>query len=111
MKDDAPLWRPNAEAVAAAPITHFAAEAARVAKRSLPTFRALHAWSVEDPARFWSLVWDLTGVVGEKGPRALVDGERMPGARYFPDARLNFAENLMRRGDAGEAIVFRDERG
>ena len=49
---------------------------------------------------FWSLIWDYCGVVGDKGERVLVDGDRMPGARFFPDARLNFAENLLRRKGA-----------
>ncbi len=47
-------------------------------------------------AAFWDLVWDFCGVIGDKGERALVDGDKMPGARFFPDARLNFAENLLR---------------
>ncbi len=69
MKDDGPLWRPDAEAAAAAPMMHFAAEASRVAKRPLPTFRALHAWSVEDPAAFL-------------GPRLGLDGgDRRQGRR------------------------------
>jgi acetoacetyl-CoA synthetase len=50
-------------------------------------------------------------VASRKGSTVLVDGDKMPGARWFPDARLNFAENLMRRGDRGDAFVFWDESG
>jgi acetoacetyl-CoA synthetase len=52
------------------------------------------------------------GVIGTRGERTLVDGDRMPGAQWFPDARLNFAENLLARrpaDDAGDALVFRGE--
>jgi acetoacetyl-CoA synthetase len=111
MSTDQPLWRPSPERVADLPITLFAAEAARRSGRPMPDYAALHAWSVDDSAAFWDLVWDFTGVVGEKGTRRLVDGDRMPGARFFPDAKLNFAENLLRRSDDGEAIVFRGEDG
>jgi acetoacetyl-CoA synthetase len=108
---DQPLWRPTPEEVAAQPLTRFADEAGRRAGRSLADYRALHAWSIEDRAGFWDLVWDFCGVIGDKGGRPLIDGDAMPGARFFPDARLNFAENLLRRADAGEAIVFRGEDG
>ena len=63
----------------------------------------------------FALHWDFFGVVGEKGARVLLDGDRMPGARFFPDARLNFAENLLTGGagrdGASDALVFRGEQG
>jgi len=111
MSPEEPLWRPSPETVADLPLTRFAAEAARRAGRPLAGYAALHAWSVEDRGAFWDLVWDFTGVIGDKGERRLIDGDRMPGARFFPDARLNFAENLLCRNGDGEAIVFRGEEG
>jgi acetoacetyl-CoA synthetase len=111
MTDDAPLWRPSAEEIADAAITAFTAEAGRRSGHTFGDYAALHAWSIEDRPAFWDLVWDFCGVIGEKGERRLVDGDRMPGARFFPDARLNYAENLLRRNDDGEAIVFRGEDG
>jgi acetoacetyl-CoA synthetase len=64
------------------------------------------------PAAFWEAWFEEAGVIAERaaGP-VLVDGDRMPGARWFPDARLNFAENLLRRRDVSPAIVFTNERG
>ena len=81
---------------------------ARRPRRS-PSYADLHRWSIEDRGAFWSLVWEFCGVIGERGDRALVDGDRMPGAAFFPDARLNFAENLLRKSGASDAIVFRGE--
>ena len=75
----------------------------------LADYRDLHAWSVAHPDLFWSLVWDFCDVIGDKGERLVADHGKMPGARYLPDATLNFAENLLRRSDNGEAIVFRGE--
>jgi len=96
-----PLWTPSRERAAGSHLAGFMARAG-----GFGDYAALHRWSVENREAFWSLVWDFCGVQGIKGARALVDGERMPGASFFPDGRLNFAQNLLReRGDA-DAIVF-----
>ncbi|MDF3010895.1 MAG: acetoacetyl-CoA synthetase, partial [Burkholderiales bacterium] len=70
------------------------------------TYEELHAWSVAESEAFWNLVWDTYGVKGEKGTRTLIDGHLMPGARWFPDGKVNFAENLLRRRDNTDAMVF-----
>jgi acetoacetyl-CoA synthetase len=70
-------------------------------------YASLHRWSVEEPEKFWRSVWSFGGVRAQtQGDRALADGDRMPGARWFPEARLNFAENLLRRSDDSPALVF-----
>ncbi|WP_026060567.1 acetoacetate--CoA ligase [Pseudaminobacter salicylatoxidans] len=109
MTNTAPLWTPSAERIAAAPITAFMAEASARAGRQLSGYAELHTWSVTEREAFWNLVWDFCGVVGDKGERVLANGERMPGARFFPDACLNFAENLLKTTGAADAIVFRGE--
>jgi len=109
MTTETPLWTPSAERIAASPLTAFRTEAARRAGRDLASYGALHDWSVAEPEAFWSLVWDFCGVAGDKGGTVLADGDRMPGASFFPEARLNYAENLLGRGGKGEAIVFRGE--
>jgi acetoacetyl-CoA synthetase len=106
-----PLWTPPADVWESSRIGGFARLFAERRGELLDTFRSLHRVSVADPEAFWSGVWDFCGVIGEKGHRAAVDLERMPGARFFPDASLNFAENLLRRDDAADAIVFRCENG
>jgi acetoacetyl-CoA synthetase len=70
------------------------------------SYDELHAWSIERSEDFWNLVWDFCKVEGEKGRRTLVDGNRMPGAQWFPEGRLNFAQNLLRSRDDSDAIVF-----
>ena len=109
MSNETPLWIPSRDRVASAPLTAFAKAAADLNGGSFKSYSDLHRWSVENRAAFWSLVWDFCGVVGDKGERPLVDGERMPGASFFPDARLNFAENLLRKSGAETAIIFRGE--
>lgn len=103
---DRPLWVPDGDRIAAANMTAFARGAERRWGRALPDYTALHAWSVEQPEEFWASVWELGEVRGQMGPVVLEDGQRMPGARWFPEARLNFAENLLRSRDDSDALVF-----
>jgi acetoacetyl-CoA synthetase len=103
---DQPLWAPSPERVAGANVTAFRVAAERRWGESLPDYDALHAWSVAAPEQFWTSIWEDGGVIGERGARVLVDGDRMPGAQWFPDAKLNFAQNLLRSRDAQDAIVF-----
>ena len=102
-----PLWQPSADVIAAANLTRFMKEASARWRRSLKDFAELRRWSVEHREEFWRSVWEFCGVVAEgPGERVLVDGDKMPGAKFFPDARLNFAENLLRGRDPSDAIVF-----
>jgi acetoacetyl-CoA synthetase len=107
---ETPLWSPSPERIAHAAVTAFVKEANSRHGLALAGYRDLHRWSTKDPAAFWDLVWDVCGVIGDKGATRAVDLDRMPGAHFFPEARLNFAENLLRGGDdEGEALVFQGE--
>ncbi|MBP6998930.1 MAG: acetoacetate--CoA ligase [Tepidiphilus sp.] len=106
MSETNPIWVPSAERVASATITAFTRHVEARWSRNFPDYAALHRWSIEHPEEFWVSVWDEGGVIGERGEVVLVDGHKMPGARWFAQARLNFAENLLRRRDGREAMVF-----
>jgi acetoacetyl-CoA synthetase len=107
---DRPLWQPSDEQLRRANLTAFRRQANARFGLDLPDYPALWRWSVEAPERFWDLLWDFGGVVAEAKGGVVVDGlDRMPGARWFPEARLNFAENLLRRRDGADAIVFHGE--
>ena len=102
-----PLWQPDEARVDAANLTRFRREAAVTWGLALRDHAALYRWSIAEPGQFWQTVWSFCDVVAEhQGATALVDGDRMPGARFFPEARLNFAANLLRRRDGGDAVVF-----
>ncbi|MCU0869614.1 MAG: acetoacetate--CoA ligase [Burkholderiales bacterium] len=110
MTDPTVLWTPSPERVARSNLTAFADLLARRHGLHFSDYAALHAWSVEHSADFWAAVWDFCGVVAShRGERVLVDADRMPGARWFPDARLNYAQNALRRDDDAVALVFRGE--
>ncbi|MBL8254472.1 MAG: acetoacetate--CoA ligase, partial [Candidatus Competibacter sp.] len=103
---DRPLWTPDPAWSATTRIAAFT-EYARIASgAALASYADLHAWSITAPEQFWPAVWKFCGVVGERGERILIDPQRMPGACWFPDARLNFAQNLLRDCANPEALVF-----
>ena len=110
MDSNGPLWTPAKDRVEAAAITRFTARAQPALQAA--GYGALHRWSVEKRAEFWSALWDFAGVVGDKGPPPfLLDGNRLPGSRWFPGARLSYAENLLRRSDDHVALVSVLENG
>ena len=105
-----PLWTPSEERVRDANLTRFRAVLEERRGLAFADYPALHRWSVENREAFWTETWDFAGVIAEtRGETVLADADRMPGARWFPDARLNFAENLLRRRDSGPALIFRGE--
>ncbi|WP_276199939.1 acetoacetate--CoA ligase [Chelatococcus sp. XZ-Ab1] len=110
MTPAAPLWTPSPERVAGTTLRRFMDFLGERAGRRFADYADIHAFSIAEREAFWSALWDFCGVIGEKGERILVD-DRMPGAKFFPDARLNFAENLLRRNDGSEAMVFAGEAG
>lgn len=109
MNGQKPLWEPSREIMEKSPMALFMNACAKTAGRRFSGYDEFHAWSVEDRAAFWSAVWEDGQVIGARGERALVNGDIMLEARFFPDATLNFAENLLRRTGRDDALVFRGE--
>ena len=97
MNTDDPIWQPTPLRIADANLTRYLAHRADRGQ-SASDYSTLWQWSVDDPEAFWLDWLEYSGVVyeGETRP-VLVDRERMPGARWFPSLRLNYAENLLRR--------------
>lgn len=105
--DDGILWQPSPERVRGANITAFIAEVNARHGTGISDFSGLYGWSVREPGQFWSALIDFARLMAETwGESVLADADRMPGARFFPEARLNFAQNLLRRRDDGDALVF-----
>ena len=86
-----------------------------IASRGGPRFREyadLHSWSVEHPEEFWPELVRFADVRADWGSGPVLEhADRMPGARFYGSARLNFAENLLRYQDDQPALVFQNERG
>ncbi|MFT4518438.1 MAG: acetoacetyl-CoA synthetase [Halioglobus sp.] len=107
------LWTPSPRRIADARITVFIAAVNQCLGLKLgPDYDSIHQWSVQKPELFWAAVWKYCEVIGEGSiDRVLLDGELFPGALWFPDVQLNFAENLLRRRDAKPALVSLLENG
>ncbi|MGE0798848.1 MAG: acetoacetate--CoA ligase [Lautropia sp.] len=106
-----PSWQPTAEHLARANITALARELERRHAVRLPSYAQLHEFSLRRAGDFWDAVWDR-GVIGDRGPGpALQENGSMQRARWFEGARLNFAENLLRRGGEDLVASFWNERG
>ena len=105
------LWAPEARRVDEANISAFARQLQATQGRVFDSYDALYDFSIGAPRSFWRAIWEFCEVRGQPGEEVLTDAERMPGARWFPGARLNFAENLLRQRDERPAIIFESETG
>ncbi|MEK6233093.1 MAG: acetoacetate--CoA ligase [Planctomycetales bacterium] len=106
------LWKPTPERIAQANATRFLQAVEQDHEVALSGFPALRQWSVDFPDLFWSSMWKFGEIIHSRPADAVVHGfDRMPGAQWFPGARLNFAENLLRFRDDREALVSWNELG
>ncbi|OCP16868.1 MULTISPECIES: acetoacetate--CoA ligase [unclassified Ensifer] len=109
MQSEQPLWVPGPEIRERSPMAQFIAWCGERFSTNFADYDAFHAWSVAERGDFWTAVWEHCEVIGDRGATALVNGDRMLDARFFPEAALNFAENLLRRAGSDDALVFRGE--
>src|SRR5215469_13934384 len=106
------LWRPSPARVADSNLTRFVRCVNARRGTRLRTYAELYDWSLSSPEAFWSELARFADVRAEWGAGPVIEQpQRMPGARFFPEAKLNFAANLLRFDDEQTALVFRSERG
>ena len=109
---EAPVWRPSTERVRQANLTAFRKAVEKEWNLKFADYPALHRWSVEKPEQFWASLWSFCGIkASRKWDQVIVEGDRMPGAKWFVGARLNFAENLLQSRDDTPAMIFHSETG
>ncbi|RLD82211.1 MAG: acetoacetate--CoA ligase [Bacteroidetes bacterium] len=104
------LWSPTVERSEHSRMKTFMEEVNEKFGKDFQTYDELFQWSVEQPADFWGAFWYFSGIRYSKDFDTVVDDpKKMPGAKWFEGARLNFAENLLPRRDDKTAIIFRGE--
>ena len=107
-----PMWRPSPERIQKANLTAFLRTVRDRWVPDLQDYPALYRWSIEKPDHFWQTVWEFCGIVASRPwDEVVVDFDLFPGTRWFPGARLNFSENLLRFRDDRRALVFWNESG
>ncbi len=105
-----PLWSPPAPE--STNLRAFCEALEREGHGSFVDYTGLHGFSLADPEAFWSAAWDFCEVIAEsRGERVFEPAAEIYDGRFFPDARLNFAANLLRRDDDAPAVVFSGEVG
>jgi acetoacetyl-CoA synthetase len=104
------LWRPSVERVERATITGYARWLERTRGLDLPDYQSLWEWSVDDLEGFWASIWERFDVIASVPYERVLGSRAMPGAEWFPGARLNFAEHVLRpRADGDVAIRHASE--
>jgi len=110
MEENIPLWTPSADRVKNSNMTRFIGFVNKKHGFTFAGYDELFRWSVKDIPAFWAAMWEFGGIIHSRGYDRVVEGlDRMPGARWFPGARLNFAENLLKYRDKRTALVFKGE--
>ena len=105
-----PIWEPSAERIRDANLTRFMEFINKNRGTEFREYEDLYRWSVADIPAFWAAMWEFGGIIASRGYDHVVDDlSKMPGARWFPGARLNFAENLLRFRDDRTAVIFKGE--
>jgi acetoacetyl-CoA synthetase len=105
------LWTPGPERVANAKLTHFTHWLNEARGLEFPDYQSLWQWSVDDQDGFWEAIWQYFDVQASTPYDKVLGRREMPGAEWFPGARLNYAENMLRREQKGKtAVYFLSER-
>ena len=107
------LWTPTPERIANAGITDLMAHLNARLGRSIHDYDGLHKLSVHEPESFWDGVWEHTNLIGTRSGPTLTDRKAMPGAQFYPESTLNFAENCLahQAPDSHVAVISYTESG
>ena len=106
-----PVWSPSPERIERSNMTRFLRHVASDIP-NVESFEDLYGWSVDDIPAFWKRIWGFCDVIASETSSTTVEGfDKMPGAKWFPGSRLNFAENLLRFDDDQNALVAWNENG
>jgi len=103
------IWTPKSDKKENSQVSVFLKEVEQENSLSLQKYQSLWKWSIEHKEDFWSKLWDFCSVIGDKGEEVFKSAEKMQDCEFFPDSKINFAENLLRRRDDEVALVFKGE--
>ena len=101
-----PLWQPSQNQINKSNLSRFIEVVNHDYQLNLTGYDDLHAWSIQHSELFWQAIWSFANIKGDLGERLLTNPEQMPGAQFFPDGKLNFAENLLSQRNDKDAIIF-----
>ena len=100
------LWTPGPARMEEAELTRFTRWLSRERGLHFDDYNALWAWSVDNLETFWAAIWDFFEIKSSTPYECVMAEAPMPGARWFPGARLNLAEHVLRRARPGETALY-----
>ena len=104
------MWSPSKERIHSSRMFQFMASVNKNYNLKLKNYEDLHGWSTQSKVKFWQAVWDFFNVVGSKGEEPYIEPlNKMPGTKFFPNGKVNYAENMLSGSNTGLAIVFQSE--
>ncbi|OPX35811.1 MAG: acetoacetate--CoA ligase [Desulfobacteraceae bacterium 4484_190.2] len=104
------LWKPSEDKIKSSNMYRFMGLINEKYNQNFTEYDPLYQWSIENIPDFWAAMWEFAGIkVSKSYDQVIDDVTRMPGAKWFPGARLNFAENLLRYRDDQVALIFKGE--
>ena len=104
------LWSPSDKRIKSSRMYEFMSNINEEYNLDLTSFADLHNWSIENKSNFWSFIWSFFEIIGSKGIKPYIKPiNQMPGSKFFPNGRLNYAENMLSGNISGVAIVFKSE--
>jgi len=104
------MWSPSDERIKSSQMYNFIVFVNNNFNLSIKNFDELHDWSIQEKNNFWSAIWDYFKVIGIKGEEPYINPKnKMPGSKFFPKGKLNYAENMLAGNNIGLAIVFKSE--
>ncbi len=105
-----PLWKPTPKTIRDANITRFIERVNQKHNLDIHNYETLYRWSIENIEDFWATMWEFGEIKASRQYTDVVDDiTKMPGTKWFLDAKLNFAENLLRFNDESNALIFKGE--
>ncbi len=106
-----PIWAPSQDRIESSLLARFIAATSQQTGNAIPDYDKVWDWSVSSPEQFWDALWDFCGVIGNKSGPTLLNKDTLIKAQFFPEAELNYAENLLGHAGDGASIIFHSENG
>ena len=104
------IWSPSEERITSSQMYKFMKTINKRYKLNLKTYDELHHWSIKSKSQFWEAIWDFFKVIGFKGEEPYIEPlNKMPESKFFPNGKVNYAENMLSGNNTGLAIVFKSE--
>ncbi len=106
-----PIWVPSQDRIKSSLLAEFITATSKQSGNALPNYDAVWNWSIESPEQFWGALWDFCDIKGDKLGPVLVNKDVLIKSHFFPEAKLNFAENLLQHAGDGPSLIFHSENG